>query len=1201
MNNIINSGSQSGCKLLLIITITIVSSLWQSVTMAQAEQFPIGTFHRMERHDPAGYNSLNSSGMNTVVQYGDEITLDFLENYNVIAENADGAFDVINHYATGYYTKWEAEKDQETTERTGIVHEAGQTSQWQGTQCWSSIGATAPACSLIYGPHYRQDKNYRQYLYNTGRISYTARFRMALHYNPQMNPADIVCEIRVQYRYAKIYPDGSWTVHDAVFINDMLTVSDFNQDGSFKDFDLQYTYPDIFPVYPLEGKMLMALSDDIRYSDINGENGIGFHVDWLGTEPLYIDYIEVFDNAVWNDFIQNPNDVAIDIKNYASNYLEYPNLKYWYGHDEPYTLDAFTPMHIVDSLIRSVGAPSLITEFYPRGLINGDTLLVKFYEMAKPEKLMIDFYPIGTDVNIVQQELERLRQQLAIAHSLQPGFWYVAQAFGHQLPDDSWCVWRKPEPSEFKAMLNLALAHGTKGLLTWAYPTRYYSYGSSCESSFWERGIVDENLNPTDLWYVIHDNFIPRLEGTFGQTLTNLDYTGNYIHAVNNTGQNDYLAIQNYDANYDWFAGFLHNKTDAANEYFLLTNLRTDDSRIAKLVITNNSGYANFRVTNIETLQPDTVLNTSLTLYQSVPAGEGYLYQAVPVVKYGGKLKYNETISGTNTLLEQMTIENGVTLTINGTYNIYKNITVKTGGRIVANLGAVLKFYNGSSLIVNGTLTANGNSANRITFTGSSMGAWNGIKFISAGGTISYCDIINANTALFIENSSPSILYCHIDASQTGVYVKGSTSWPTISYSYIEGDGYCVAHYFNGNGNFFNNSFRNSLYGAYVSSGSPHYDYYGAGRNIFENSISRDKVYSNGLPAMGSNNYFTIPGTGKKYIKKVGTGTIYANNDYWSAYPPSDTYFYGSVIRSNPLQNPPSNPPAGPGWTLSKGAAEDFFSEYNEATMLFYDGKYEAAKERFKALTEKYIDSEYSCHSLNHYILSAELAGGIGKEVEYLKSIRQYKSAHKNTQFYALKWLLQLEMRNGTTEKAKNLASEVETASVYDWELSLDLAVGLFEFKGDKLEAEEILDRLSTKFTDNDTEEAITFIRNQMSNGSNEGKEFSKRAEETGVPDKYELLGNYPNPFNPTTTIKYALPNQSSVELIIYDIMGREVKTFNISSQPSGYQNIVWDGKNENGSSVASGVYIYKLQIKSLENLPDGKAGNEIFVKAAKL
>jgi len=165
---------------------------------------------------------------------------------------------------------------------------------------------------------------------------------------------------------------------------------------------------------------------------------------------------------------------------------------------------------------------------------------------------------------------------------------------------------------------------------------------------------------------------------------------------------------------------------------------------------------------------------------------------------------------------------------------------------------------------------------------------------------------------------------------------------------------------------------------------------------------------------------------------------------------------------------------------------------------------------------------------------------------------------------------------------------------VYDWEISLDLAVGLFEFKGDKLEAEEILDRLSTKFTDNDTEEAIMFIRNQMNNRSNEGKEFSKRAEETGVPDEYELLGNYPNPFNPSTTISYALPFQSSVELVIYDIMGRDIKSFNISSQSAGNQNIRWDGTNENGSPVASGIYLYRISIKSLEN-------TETFVKTAKL
>ncbi len=96
------------------------------------------------------------------------------------------------------------------------------------------------------------------------------------------------------------------------------------------------------------------------------------------------------------------------------------------------------------------------------------------------------------------------------------------------------------------------------------------------------------------------------------------------------------------------------------------------------------------------------------------------------------------------------------------------------------------------------------------------------------------------------------------------------------------------------------------------------------------------------------------------------------------------------------------------------------------------------------------------------------------------------------------------------------------------------------------------------------------------------------------LPKEYSLLGNYPNPFNPSTTISYAQPYQSSVELVIYDIMGAKVKSFNIPSQSAGYQSILWDGRNENGNQVASGIYLYRINIKSLET-------NETFVKNAKL
>lgn len=96
------------------------------------------------------------------------------------------------------------------------------------------------------------------------------------------------------------------------------------------------------------------------------------------------------------------------------------------------------------------------------------------------------------------------------------------------------------------------------------------------------------------------------------------------------------------------------------------------------------------------------------------------------------------------------------------------------------------------------------------------------------------------------------------------------------------------------------------------------------------------------------------------------------------------------------------------------------------------------------------------------------------------------------------------------------------------------------------------------------------------------------------VPLLFVLEQNFPNPFNPSTTINYALPYQSSVEIVIYDIMGREIRSFNITSQPAGYQGIIWDGRNENGNLVSSGVYLYRFIAKSLEN-------NESFMKTAKL
>ncbi len=98
-------------------------------------------------------------------------------------------------------------------------------------------------------------------------------------------------------------------------------------------------------------------------------------------------------------------------------------------------------------------------------------------------------------------------------------------------------------------------------------------------------------------------------------------------------------------------------------------------------------------------------------------------------------------------------------------------------------------------------------------------------------------------------------------------------------------------------------------------------------------------------------------------------------------------------------------------------------------------------------------------------------------------------------------------------------------------------------------------------------------------------KNFFVDVEKEGqtLPKEFELYQNYPNPFNPSTTIKFALPYTSNIQLTIYDIMGKEIRRFDLINQSSGYSEIVWDGKNNNGVSVSSGIYFYKMEAVSVE------------------
>ena len=76
----------------------------------------------------------------------------------------------------------------------------------------------------------------------------------------------------------------------------------------------------------------------------------------------------------------------------------------------------------------------------------------------------------------------------------------------------------------------------------------------------------------------------------------------------------------------------------------------------------------------------------------------------------------------------------------------------------------------------------------------------------------------------------------------------------------------------------------------------------------------------------------------------------------------------------------------------------------------------------------------------------------------------------------------------------------------------------------------------------------------------------------------FNFLNNYPNPFNPITTIGYELPEESFVDITVYDMLGNVVYNLVNTNQSSGYKSVQWNATNNQGEPVSAGVYLYKIQ-----------------------
>ncbi|MBL7995784.1 choice-of-anchor D domain-containing protein, partial [bacterium] len=84
--------------------------------------------------------------------------------------------------------------------------------------------------------------------------------------------------------------------------------------------------------------------------------------------------------------------------------------------------------------------------------------------------------------------------------------------------------------------------------------------------------------------------------------------------------------------------------------------------------------------------------------------------------------------------------------------------------------------------------------------------------------------------------------------------------------------------------------------------------------------------------------------------------------------------------------------------------------------------------------------------------------------------------------------------------------------------------------------------------------------------------------EHVELPTRIELAQNYPNPFNPSTSIRFGLPDEGKIKLVIYNVLGQKVRELINESREAGFHTAIWNGKNDMGQQVSSGLYIYRLE-----------------------